>query len=476
MASFTNQMNQASNMYNDGVLEHNKELDEHLNNALDTIKNSKEGKIADVLVHTGDAGKEAFYSTELSEAVKNYKKYANQYKVDEVGHVTANKNYLTDKFNSFKKGKKNNDDVDEDTEGTQVTRDSGVNQTATSVPETDGDQPLTLDRGSVAGRVSVARPRESLRQSQARQSQADINPDLEDVEDDAPTRPTTTTGERPRAFRDIQVREDPRFRLSLSDDAIDTAKENKLMPSFQNVSMQRQIAVRTAGQQPPAPPSRPTSPVQPEPEPAPLIEDRNKDTGTENSGDTGAKNEEPAPNKSTDTSKAPVTNEDIEPQDTPAKSLAGKLKTAVSDKTGISEEGLDVGMYGAKKIIGGTMGVVSTISDISQGKLSGDNTAEKVGDVLGQIGAYTDLVGTAIPVLEPLGALVGIAGGLATGIGHIEDDIEEHKKLKEREQDVTDKTNALKDSAGASFNYNNMGLASSMSRNPRLQLTGTSAF
>jgi len=95
MSTFTNQMNQASNMYNDGVLEHNKELDEHLNNALDTIKNSKEGKIADVLVHTADAGKEAFYSTELSEAVKNYKKYANQYKVDEVGHVTANKNYLS---------------------------------------------------------------------------------------------------------------------------------------------------------------------------------------------------------------------------------------------------------------------------------------------------------------------------------------------------------------------------------------------
>ena len=459
MSSFNNQINQASNSYNDGVLDHNELLDQHLNTALDTIKNSKEGKIADVLVHTADAGKEAFYTSELSEAVKNYKKYKTDYKVDEVGHVTANKNYLSEKFKKFRTGEKNNDDVDKDSTGTQVERDTGA--------KPPSDDPIGA---RVSGRIS----RTTSAESTGVEAEADEGggESLESAVKSGKKslfKSSEGTDALAQRVRQFGVREDPRFRLSMSDDAIDTATENSgVGAGFKGVSLERQVAVRQ--------PARPRSP-DPEPEPEQLIEDRNEDTGTENSGDTGAKNEVQAPAKSTDTSSAPTTNEEIVPSDdAPVKTIGGKLKTALSDKTGITEEGIDTGLYGAKKLIGGTMGVVSTIGDISQGKLSGDNTAEKVGDVLGQVGAYTDLIGTAIPILEPLGALVGIAGGLAEGIGHIEDDVDEAKKLKDREQSAKDKTNALKDTAGASFQYNQMGLTSSMSKNPRLQISGTGAF
>ena len=461
MSSFNNAINQASNSYNDGVLDHNELLDQHLNTALDTIKNSKEGKIAEVLVHTGDAGKEAFYSSELSEAVKNYKRYKTQYKVDDVGHITANKNYLSDKFKKFRTGDKNNDDVDKDSTGTQVERDTGATPPS--------DDPVGA---RVSGRISRTTSAESTGVEADAGEDEGAGESLESAVKSGKTtlfKSSEGTDALAQRVRQFGVREDPRFRLSMSDDAIDTAGENTgLTGTFKGVSLQRQLAVRE--------PARPRSP-DPEPEPE-QIQDRNEDTGTENSGDTGARNEEPAPVKSTDTSSAPTTNEEIVPSsdDAPVKSIGGKLKTAISDKTGITEEGLDAGMYGAKKIIGGTMGVVSTISDISSGKLSGDNTAEKVGDVLGQVGAYTDLIGTAIPILEPLGALVGIAGGLAEGIGHIEDDVDEAKKIKDREQTAKDKTNALKDTAGASFQYNQMGLTSSMSKNPRLQISGTGAF
>ena len=122
------------------------------------------------------------------------------------------------------------------------------------------------------------------------------------------------------------------------------------------------------------------------------------------------------------------------------------------------------------------MGVVSTIEDISQGKLAGDNKLEKAGDVVGQIGAYTDLIGTAIPILEPVGAVTSLVGGLLTGIGHIEDDIEEKSKNKQAQKDLTTKEQGLKDKQSAVVNYSSLGLVSSMSRNPRLQIAGTGAF
>jgi len=441
MSTFTNQMNQASNMYNDGVLAHNKDLDDHLNTALATLKNSKEGKIADVLVHTGDVGKEAFLSTEVSEAVKNYKKYKTAYKVDDVGHAVANKNYLSDKANNFldkfKTGEKNEDDVAEDKKGTQVERDT---KPSTEVP-TD-DDPVSL---RTSGKITTGKPQSLFRSSEGTDA-------LEEAGRNNP----------------IPVRQDPRFRLSMSDDAIDTAGENvPVGKGFKNVSLNRQVEV-----------ARPRSPVQePEPQPEQTIEERNADTGTENSGDTGASNETEPPTKTTDTSSAPTTNEEITPSDdTPAKSFGGKLKTALSEKTGITEEGLDTGLYGAKKLIGGTMGVVSTIEDISQGKLAGDNKLEKAGDVVGQIGAYTDLIGTAIPILEPVGAVTSLVGGLLTGIGHIEDDIEEKSKNKKAQQDLTDKEQGLKDKQSSIVNYSSLGLVSSMSRNPRLQIAGTGAF
>ena len=130
--------------------------------------------------------------------------------------------------------------------------------------------------------------------------------------------------------------------------------------------------------------------------------------------------------------------------------------------------------YGAKKIGMTAIGLTNTIEDIKNGHLQGDNWEEKVGDVGSLIGAGLDLIGTAVPILEPLGAGISVLSGIATGIGHIVDDIKDKKPVSSASLQA--KTNAQKLRAETSNSYHQMGLVSSISKNPRMVLGGTSAF
>ncbi len=355
MSSFLNNQQGSVNNYNFGVLEHNKEQDDHLQRQLNTLKGTKKTEIiGDVLTHTQDAGKEAFLTGELSGAVKRYGKYKQDYNVDELGHVTGNKNYLTQNAKHLKD-----------------------KYSAKPKPESE---PLSNEtRGVDAEGTNVARD----------------------------------TGDIP------SVRPDPRgARLTLSEDPSDLQEQQEEGNSGDNG------AVNEA-----------------------------EDTGMREGNPVGAGG---------DTEEAG--------------SLGAKLKSAISGKTGISEEGLDVASYGAKKTLMGGLALANTIEDISSGHLQGDNWEEKVGDLGSQIGGGLDMVGTFIPVLEPLGAGISVVSGILSGIGHLEDDFKHKTPDVNQTKSLTDKSNALKMKNATSNSYQQMGLVSSISKNPTMNIGTTSVF
>jgi hypothetical protein len=74
-------------------------------------------------------------------------------------------------------------------------------------------------------------------------------------------------------------------------------------------------------------------------------------------------------------------------------------------------------------------GAVSAVYDQATGQ---DKTGlEKTGDVLEEVGAGLDMIGTFIPVLEPLGAVAATAGGIVSGISDV---IESGKQKQENLQ------------------------------------------
>jgi hypothetical protein len=350
MSSFLNNQQASTNNYNFGVLSHNEELDDHLQDQLLKLKgNQKSDIIGDVLTHTADAGKEAYLGSELSDAVKRYGQYHQDYNVDEKGHITANKEYLQDNMNTLK-------DKYSATPENEPLR----NETQGRTGDTGGD----VEMEEVSSREGQSIP---------------------------------------------QVRPDPRgARLTISEDPSDL-QEN--MEEGHNGDSGEHASVEDS-------------------------------TGVREGNGAGAGG-------------------DVE-------------RSTLSKVTGVTDEGLDVAKYGAKKIGMTAIGLTNTIEDIKNGHLQGDNWEEKVGDVGSQIGAGLDLIGTAVPILEPLGAGISVLSGIATGIGHIVDDIKDKKPVSSASLQA--KTNAQKLRAETSNSYQQMGLVSSISKNPRMVLGGTSAF
>jgi hypothetical protein len=352
MSSFLNNQQNQQNSYNAGIREHNADLDNHLTDQINKLKgDQKTTTIGDVLTHTQDVGREAYLTSEFSDAYKRYGQYKKNFDVDGQGHVEANKQYLSQNMKNFKdKYHKAGDEGNE-------------------------EEPLSSE-----------------------------------------TREGTELRELPAGVP--AVRPDPRgARLTISEDPSDLQENQE--------------------------------------------EGHNGDTGAENDVD-----ELPQARVSQEAGAGSDVSE--------AGTLGSRIKAGVSKATGVSEEGLDVASYGAKKMIGGGLALTNTIEDISSGHLQGDNWEEKVGDVGQQIGGALDLIGTAIPVLEPLGAGISVVSGLLEGIGHIVDDFK-HKDPVDTKT-LTDKSNALKLNSGMSNSYQQMGLVSSVSKNPKMMMAGTSVF
>ena len=351
MSSFLNNQQATTSNYNFGVLSHNQDLDEHLHEQLNQLKGNKKSEvIGDVLTHTADAGKEAYLGSELSDAVKRYGQYKQDYNVDDKGHITANKEYLKDNVTALK------------------------------------------------NKYSATPENEPLRnQTQGRTSDTGGDVEMEEVSE--------------REGSSIpSVQPDPRgARLTISEDPSDVEHLQDRQEEGHNGDSGEPNSV--------------------------------EDTGSREGNGVGAGG-------------------DVE-------------ESSLSRITGITDEGLDMAKYGAKKIGMTALGLTNTIEDISNGHLQGDNWEEKVGDVGQQIGAGLDLIGTAVPILEPLGAGISVLSGIFTGIGHVVDDLKHKTPTPDT---LTGKTNALKEKTATSNSYQQMGLVSSLSKNPKYNIGGTTAF
>ena len=124
--------------------------------------------------------------------------------------------------------------------------------------------------------------------------------------------------------------------------------------------------------------------------------------------------------------------------------------------------------------------------DISQGKLQGDNWEEHAGDVMTQVGAVGDIIGTAVPILEPISAAISLFGGLFSLAGHVVDDFKHKPKPPPKQPSEADDPAVAKAKAqakaqmetqgGGQQNYSQLGLISSQSMTPQAQIGTTMAF
>jgi hypothetical protein len=89
-------------------------------------------------------------------------------------------------------------------------------------------------------------------------------------------------------------------------------------------------------------------------------------------------------------------------------------------------------------IAGKVGGVASGVSAVYQMATGKDTTGlEKASGILDEVGAGLDLVGTAIPVLEPLGAVATTAGNILGGISdYVESGKEQVQNISEKAQNL----------------------------------------
>lgn len=128
--------------------------------------------------------------------------------------------------------------------------------------------------------------------------------------------------------------------------------------------------------------------------------------------------------------------------------------TAGAKAGGVAEEAEGVtkgvlGKYGGK-LLGSAGGLLAGGEDIinaihgSQGfdAIQGDNWEEKTANIGTMVGTALDLAGTTVPILEPIGALVGLASSIFGDIGEKKDEEEQKQAIKP--QPVQDTPQPLK--------------------------------
>tara|TARA_R110000823_G_scaffold158513_3_gene289297 strand:+ start:6262 stop:7266 length:1005 start_codon:yes stop_codon:yes gene_type:complete len=116
--------------------------------------------------------------------------------------------------------------------------------------------------------------------------------------------------------------------------------------------------------------------------------------------------------------------------DVPKSTLPTSLEDAtsrISSAFGASEGASSVVGNVAGKLSGIGAGAVSVIDQV-EGK--DKTTLQKDSGILSDIGAGLDIVGSFIPVLEPLGALATAGAGVLSGISDVEDNVTQQKTNK----------------------------------------------
>ena len=128
------------------------------------------------------------------------------------------------------------------------------------------------------------------------------------------------------------------------------------------------------------------------------------------------------------------------------------------------------------KALGNVGGAIDLVKDI-QSAASGGNflagtgksTTDEVGNGLELAGSVLDVAGIALPFLEPLGAVLTVAGGLTSTVGGLTDQTDMENK-------TTGDYNSGNVSAPVPKGAAGLGFVASAPTNPIKQITGSSTF
>ena len=433
-SSWANQLNNESQSSHENVDAHNLDVQSHLDTAIssirgDEVKNEKTQKgiestarIGDLLQSTADGGKELWYGSNMKERLGGYYKWKHQY-----GAGGGYKNYVkaNKQYLSDKMSKSGNPSLD--TAGKEVeSKGAKLPTQSTPIEETSA---VSDERIAQLKAKSPAFARLKARQGAG----MDI---------------TSEGGATP--MEELQQR------------GFDPASLGHEGEVFMNPPEQVE-APNTA----PPPPVEPTTPPPEQP--------------TGDSQGAGNTERPPAQVESELSGANGGQAEGTLTQEKPKTSLTQKA----SDLTGIEEESISKAGYVGGKMLTGGLGLTNTIEDIKNHKLQGDNWEENVGDVMTQVGAVGDIIGTAIPVLEPISAGISLLGGLFGLVGHVVDDFKHKPKkptpIPTQSDDPAVKQAKLKAqqenmNQGGQMNYSQLGLVSSKSMTPQAQIGSTMAF
>ena len=172
----------------------------------------------------------------------------------------------------------------------------------------------------------------------------------------------------------------------------------------------------------------------------------------------------------------PVKPADVEPGTAPKSgNAASKVGTAADE---VGEEGNSVG-----KMVGGALetadkvgkgvaavGAITDIAeDIKDGKIAGDNTADKVSNVASIGAGVLDVASFFLPFLAPAAAAVSAVAAVSGGIGEIEDIT--NKKTQDASQ-----AKAAMGKTAAPISLTGAGLVASSAMDNTKTISGTTAF
>lgn len=199
-----------------------------------------------------------------------------------------------------------------------------------------------------------------------------------------------------------------------------------------------------------------------QPKPAPNVPRQNNLNDTANEQGTAAD--------------APVKPADVEPGgSTKAGTAASNVGTAANET---SEEGNTVGklVNGAADTadkVGKGLAAVGAITDIAEdikdGKIAGDNTADKVGNVTSIAAGALDVASFFLPFLAPVAAATSAVAAVSGGIGEIED------ITNKKTQDAKDAKSAM-GKTSAPVSLTGAGLVASSATDNTKSISGSTSF
>jgi len=194
----------------------------------------------------------------------------------------------------------------------------------------------------------------------------------------------------------------------------------------------------------------PTSDADPQPTP---LEDTANTQGTAADAPVTPEERPAAPAPRSGTSAPPTGEAEVKPPKS-----AGELFEAAGDTAGKIGTGL-----GAVSAVG------SIAEDISQGKIAGDNVADKVSNVASIAAGALDVASIFLPVLAPAAAAASAISAISGGVGEIED-------IADKEDKDASQARSMKGTETAPVGLASAGLVANQVTDNTKSIGGTGAF